>query len=253
MTPDNYLEKIFQLPVWLDPPSGQVATAMALGLLGHRDDRPSPAAAAPGGTPSAEDPTAPRFKTWAEQHPASDEPVGEVDLATSPPRSVVLQEDEMVAIGWLAPLLTRSPRAFKRYLNTYRLLKAVIPDEDLAQARFLLALATGRPDLGERLLTAIPAAPGGCTLGELMERWPGNDRSWLTRSGPLDQNWHQVECADMVPVVADVRRFVFRAAVQTQPRPRRTHQGRAPNPAAGGTPTTGPHPSTSSRLSQRTP
>jgi len=36
VTPDHYLEKIFQLPLWLDPPSADAATTMALSLLGTR-------------------------------------------------------------------------------------------------------------------------------------------------------------------------------------------------------------------------
>jgi hypothetical protein len=72
----------------------------------------------------------------------------------------------------LAPLLGRSPRALKRFVNTYRLIKARLGDpvsfgiqrhpirhDDAVM--LLLAAATGSPRLGPRLLDALlmPSPP----------------------------------------------------------------------------------------------
>jgi hypothetical protein len=218
VTPDNYLEKIFQLPVWLDPPPPEAATAMALALLAPpasdgvrrvaETDQPEDVDV-PRGDPANAIPT-----QRAQQ--AAPNRTGQDDVATTPPASVVVEEDERAAIGRLAPLLARSPRALKRYLNTYRLLKAVLPADDLLRARLLLAVATGRPDLGERLLEQVSAAEPGATLGSVVDGCTPAQREWLTENVPAGIVWREFTCEELTPVAAHVRRFVFRASIDLE-------------------------------------
>jgi hypothetical protein len=158
VTPDNYLEKIFQLPVWLERPSPAAATAMATALLGgpldpratgREEDDGAGEAAGPASVPGR----APD-EVGGPAHPDGRH-TGSVSLATTPPAAVTLQPTETQAIASLAPMLARSPRALKRYINTYRLVKALVAEEHLERARLLLAVATGRPATGERLLTQL--------------------------------------------------------------------------------------------------
>ena len=122
-----------------------------------------------------------------------------------------MHEDEREALGRLAPLLSRSPRALKRYLNTYRLIKAVLSPDELPQARFLLAVTIGRPEIGENLLEAIRAEEDSDTLGAIVDK-DAAATTWLHEALPRVLDWRGYTCADLRPVIAQVQRFVFRAS-----------------------------------------
>jgi hypothetical protein len=79
----------------------------------------------------------------------------------------VVKPDEVEQISRLAPLAARYPRALKRYLNTYRIIKALVPEGDLPAARLLLAIAAGQPERGERLLDSAAAPDNHRTLGAI--------------------------------------------------------------------------------------
>lgn len=223
VTPDHYLEKIFQLPVWLEPPQADAARAMARHLLGVASEgEPHAATVADvddavtneSGVNAADASTAPLAEPSQMQ---VIEEVRNVDLATTPPESVALEPSETAAIAELAPLLTRSPRALKRYLNTYRLLKALVDPSELALARVLLAVATGRPETGERLFSAILPDAEDQTIADVIEPMPETDRAWLGLAP--DPAWFQVRCSDAWPVSQQVRRFIFRSEPRAAERP----------------------------------
>lgn len=218
VTPDSYLEKIFQLPVWLDSPDGPAAADMLRALFdpapGPATVRQEPAADVPAAASSESTeadpaPTGPR-------RPATAVPTG--GLATTTPRALQEVEGEADAVAALAPLLSRSPRALKRFLNTYRLLKVVVTESDeLARARLLLAIATGRPDLGERLLNQILDRKGTTdTIRDLMTNWRSEDREWLAARVPEEPDWTAYSTA---AAAAEVRRFVYRTSVNTEKGP----------------------------------
>ena len=75
----------------------------------------------------------------------------------------------------VAPLVGTTPRTVKRFVNTYRLLKARADDPaefsrpqgsigDHEAVAFLLAVVTGRPGVYQRLLPALICAPDRQTL-----------------------------------------------------------------------------------------
>lgn len=234
VTPDNYLEKIFQMPVWLERPSDEAAAAMVRALLG--EDRPVLSAAGNGMEAQPPDQPSP--------HPAEKQAAAalaggavrpaNVSLATTPPTAVALDRSEVTDIEGLAPLLARSPRALKRYLNTYRVLKALVDAEHLDSVRLLLAVATGRPDVGERMLAEVATAEEHQTLGTLIAEWPAPDRQWLEANIPNGRRgWKELDCTELQSVAAAVRRFVFHAGhpsttpeadtPEASARPRRSH------------------------------
>lgn len=136
---------------------------------------------------------------------------GAVFLATSPPASVGLEKSEVSAVAGLAPMMARSPRTLKRYINTYRLIKGLVEESDLEAARLLLAIATGRPAVGERLLVQVGTTDHH-TLGELVDAWPEADRTWLKDSVPAElRTWPTWEMAKVRPAARAVWRFVFRS------------------------------------------
>ncbi len=213
VTPDNYLEKIFQIPVWLDRPSDLAASSMARALLQASE---MPGAAKEGlRTVHVDDAPAPARPAIAGRRPESEPAEGrprprDIALGTTPPAPVLLDLSEIAEIAELAPLVSRTPRALKRYLNTYRILKALVDTSDLGSVRLLLGIATGRPDIGERLLGDIASAPADRTLDELVRQWPESDRTWLSHSIPPSlSGWTTTECGALQPVAHQVHRFVF--------------------------------------------
>jgi hypothetical protein len=145
---DDYLEKIFQIPLWLRPLDAPGVRRMMNGLL-----RPNRAAARTeavvGGSAQAK--TAPAFEPPREvpSPPApAVMPSGQTAGATgvsSPPvtaeaasqfalhlESLEVRDFEMDMIDTLSPLLGRSPRALKRFVNVYRLIKAGLTSAELA-------------------------------------------------------------------------------------------------------------------------
>ena len=211
-TTNDYLEKIFQVPYWIRPMDETSSTKMIRGLLKHSvaphpAEVPPPvagaaahddaAAAAPaatdatatrpisggtGDTRSTVDSATPSAGTNGKAKDAGHETRARQQLA-----SLVVHDAELEIISQLTPLLGRSPRALKRFVNVYRLLKASLsPDEqnqfhraglsDSWAVLFLLAVDTGAPLAAHPIFDAVShvAASNTPTLSQL--RTHLNDR-----------------------------------------------------------------------------
>jgi hypothetical protein len=219
VTPDHYLEKVFQLPVWLERPTSDAAIQMALELvkIGEPNEAKADAEVTPELT-AAERPV-PATARDSASPPSDRQREGElpsmgrprnVSLATTPPSSIAIDESERTAIARLAPTISRSPRALKRYLNTYRLLKAITHPDALKHVQFLLAVATGEPAIGERLLTEIEKATPDTTLDEIVSGWPVRHQEWIRTEALEFASWASVDCGELRATASQVRRFVFR-------------------------------------------
>ncbi len=206
-TPNDYLEKIFQIPLWLKPLDPTATQRMLKGLLKESlvteaslqsglepaanspeilsaeslqataPESPAPLANQPSQPPGASDnlltttgtlPIAPADAANA-QSPIHPQP-SPVSLRPSTasvddqhiinPESLKIEQVEMAFIEELTPLLSRSPRALKRFINVYQLIKAGLsPQEqrfflrrvaalsDFQAVLFVLAVDTGLPEI----------------------------------------------------------------------------------------------------------
>lgn len=185
-TPEDYLEKIFQIPYWLQPLDRSKVDRLLDGLVGTAADLERPATA---DEPSGGEPPPPVDAVATADRPdgvaapagaRSEQVAGSADLN---PVGLRITADERSFMAHLAPLLDRSPRAVKRFVNVYRLVKVVSPDpwafeEDRGPAslyraaQLLLALATSRPTVAEWLLDRLVGAGADlpATLDELANR-----------------------------------------------------------------------------------
>jgi hypothetical protein len=136
--------------------------------------------------------------------PATDEPVAPVDrdgpLSAERPRAtrpvlaepLTISEAEAAALAEVAPLIGRTPRTVKRFVNTYRLIKARVADPDRFDhvddrglgdheaVAFLLAVLVGRPaDAGELFAALARAARGETLLAVLDGRRSGDVEEWV--------------------------------------------------------------------------
>jgi hypothetical protein len=242
--PRDYLEKIFQIPFWLEPLDADASRTMLRGMLGS---------AAP--LPRADDGHTEPVPRATESHepvstrsavvtvgefpqPAATPPAPVVPSRRAPPPIVVPPRDlhpeslevgevELTAMDALAPLLGRSPRALKRFVNTYRLIKvraddpAVFLREDSPIAPYratllLLALSTGLPHVAAGFLDAI-LADGEGTVGTVLDEEP-QVGAWLVETAA--DPWRAVSCEALRPHAAEVVRFTFHwhgAQAQTSP------------------------------------
>lgn len=185
-TVGDYLEKIFQIPIWMAPIEARQRAALVNALLGPTA---SPLARRPGEGPSG---SAAAATTTARSAPRTDAFEQLVSKAREVPDPLRITPDEAAFIGEIAALLSDRPRALKRLVNTYRLLKASLPDLD--RASFVddapssayrvcltqLALFTSHPRLtpplvaaltGTRPLADAPTGGGDDPQGPTLEAW----------------------------------------------------------------------------------
>jgi len=191
-TPQNYLEKIFQIPYALRPmdaggfgqllehllPEAQESTDVDVDVVapaGASDGEDADDGSGLDGT--ARPPEEPEQDGGAPDGEADErEALETVELvpAPPPPPALVLTPPQLEITGgerrFLRELagLVPTPRATKRLVNVYRLLRASLSDDDLARfvvdggsrgsyqaALVLLALQTGHPRKAERVLRKL--------------------------------------------------------------------------------------------------
>jgi hypothetical protein len=114
------------------------------------------------------------------------------------PEGLRLEPHETAAMSKLAPILGRSPRAVKRFVNLYRLLKVPAddskefvhegrPDPDYLVVLYLLAEITGRPERAGQTFAALRALPPTAVVSaeiapDLPDGWPtapASYQAWL--------------------------------------------------------------------------
>jgi KAP family P-loop domain len=234
--PSDYLEKIFQIPFWLRRPDEDAIKRMLHSLV--KESLPSSLT----------------VTSKANEQPPSDK---EPDLQATAvfkqrrhdpkARGLDIQPEEFAYIESLAPLLDRSPRALKRFVNVYRLMKASLPPDELdafldddeplgapfKTVLLLLAVVNGLPALSDALLQALlcappPVEPGKksapASLGTLLAdmQSPSSDRTdegtrltaWLDREHAGWKSADLTRFHTWVPRVARYSYQLHRTAVQ---------------------------------------
>ncbi|MCK4657993.1 MAG: hypothetical protein KAV82_00590, partial [Phycisphaerae bacterium] len=184
-TPDDYLEKIFQVPYWIkhmeDKACRDLINSLVERDLETREDqqvdaKPSPALTKPivGGEPIEKPSTLQPKKSTATT------PKTRTTTADISPEDLRLDEAEVEAMKQLSLIIGRSPRVAKRFVNTYRLIKAALPPDErdafvglrgetgtFRYPMLLLAVATGTPDLAPYFFHQICRPNRDRPFGEL--------------------------------------------------------------------------------------
>jgi hypothetical protein len=223
-TPHDYLEKIFQIPFWLRQPTEDGVKRMLQDLMKESLQQTAPVT--PPVTPTIIEPLPPPVPFKRRQHDPN-------------AQALTVQPEEEAFIERLAPLLDRSPRALKRFVNVYRLLKASLPPEQ--QDAFLdddgppgapykivlllLAVVTGLPGLSNALLGALlsvpRATPGSgavaASLGTVVDglQMPQDDgraqvtrlTTWLDKE--LGNEWRSTDATRLLAWVPQVARYSY--------------------------------------------
>lgn len=184
----DYLEKIFQLPVWTeaipaegagalvrsslqDPPSDEDDPGGAARVAGGETPATAVQAAEPGsGGPAAE---------AVNEQAAVDPPAATVETSGPTPEPLRLEPFEIGYLGSLAERLGASPRRLLRFANTYRVARAGVGEETGAAL-----LAGGYRGFG--LLLGLAAAyprEFPAMTGDLAKhaKWSDVQKAWVAR------------------------------------------------------------------------
>ncbi len=161
-SPRDYLEKIFQVPYWVRRIRGDASSNFVRDLVTtpdpSRDDRPTHERRrnAPETQDPAPPPVAPAESTSTRNVPVEPPPAG-ISPPTTPqptvpvdaappidpaPRTMVLESKERELLSALAPFAGNSPRALKRFVNVYRLVRTSL---DVSTFRELVAGSAASP------------------------------------------------------------------------------------------------------------
>jgi len=250
VTPADYLEKIFQIPYWVPPlhrtaaqkliskltespadgvPFGSAPTrgesaaegGSGQGALAGGAARSGPAAASPGGDRDLGDGGNADPGNEERRHPPALRP----DLLR-------IAAEERVSMQSLAALIGRSPRATKRFVNSYRLLKvALVTQEPARFARdsegvghlsgpmILLAVIIGLPTLAAEFVRMLPENPEALVVDQLsaLAKWADGERQHAFAAQRIREftasddaaPWQTLRGADLQPWVTRVGQFSF--------------------------------------------
>jgi hypothetical protein len=256
---EDYLEKIFQIPLWLRAMDANSARKMAQGLLrggtaiaqqqappSGRNTVSEPPSPAPQRPEHAGARTAVPIPSQADDAGTSGASTASAETPSPSPRaslaanlaSLEVSDFERFAIDGLSPLLGRSPRALKRFVNLYRLIKAgltsaehnafVNQDEsgsgDYQAVLFLLAVDTGLPRVSRAVfdvLTALRLEPEATDIAGFLAKLDNQNvaglSDWDTLYGWLTSRMEVLRkdpdaVRRLVTWVPRVSRYSFQAA-----------------------------------------
>jgi KAP-like P-loop domain-containing protein len=279
---EDYLEKIFQIPLWLRSMDASSARRMVQGLLRKGTDPSSVGKdverqatdvtntdlSAPlhsGVTSNVSTSAVQQTDVAKPAQPTSDNsPPAAASKSTTTPSHVApnleslrIRDFELSAIDQLAPLLGRSPRALKRFVNLYRLIKAgLTPLEhdafvrqsenalgDYAAVLFLLAVDTGLPRISRALFDVLLATnhdgqTDDMDVKQLIKELDGNAAAktadWATLRAWLSERLLNLgSVRRLTNWVPRVSRYSFQAAHLEASREAPLRRKEAKKPSAG--------------------
>jgi hypothetical protein len=196
-TPQSYLEKIFQISYWLRPMEHSGYAELVRNLLaegggpgtrpaGDQDPRRPTAgtAAGSGGPDTRQDPAGGHLDADRSSVAPGPTAVPAVDLT---PETLVVSDVEQAFIVAMAPFIP-TPRAAKRLVNVYRLLRVSLGEERVARLQasgehqaiiLLLGIMIGFPAQAEVVFRALRSTrlPGWPELVERLRPQPWDDEA----------------------------------------------------------------------------
>jgi KAP family P-loop domain len=205
-TPEDYLEKIFQVPFWIDPMNADATKELLRGIVTIKEQEAAPQKELP--KVAAPAPAATK--------PVVTQPVQPIAAAGTPkltiragddehnPEALQLDRNERDAMERLAPLILRSPRSVKRFANVYRIVRAGIEADKLTsyldgsyeQTLLLLGLICGTPSAAPELFQRIRIAKSDENL-----------KSFVAALGPSGWRENTVEHAEWARATAALSEF----------------------------------------------
>lgn len=185
-TASDYLEKIFQIPLWLRPVPSEQRSAIARTLLDSAESTAEP---------GVELPIMGSLSSLATSLATADDVEGAVEaqgLQSIDPD--IISGEELDYLDQLAGLLGGNPRSLKRFVNTYRLVKTALSDVELAV--FVQPFGIGRGGLlpyricMTQLAVLCTQRTRALNLVQHVDKAKGDTKlnEWLTQFAASDQD-----------------------------------------------------------------
>jgi hypothetical protein len=221
-TPQDYMEKIFQVPFWVPAmDTGGRASLMHAALPLARAEPVAVPGASADGTESVAPPV-PLGGTRGEPTPRPPAPLPSLD----PVRLSGEERADLLRIGALAG---ETPRRLKRFARSYLILRASLAGqrlEDLAAGEYaivarLVAAASAAPKLWPAFRAAILGAPDGTKAATLLDGLarPGAEEEALALAALFPADPQGPEAGACRDWVEEVSRFSFAAPQRRRPIP----------------------------------
>jgi KAP family P-loop domain len=167
-SPSDYLEKIFQVPFWIEPLGEHGRRSLVRGLLqGNLVTTGSSDEPVSGVEPLG-------FSRDSEEMVR--ETFGGTRAIRMQTAALSVTPIEFTFLDELAPLLGKTPRSIKRFVNVYQLLCALPLPPDVESplyeeaVAFILAITDGLPALSAALSEELRTPSAGATLGSAVAR-----------------------------------------------------------------------------------
>lgn len=199
----NYLEKIFQVPFWLRKMDSSAVTRLIRSLISDEEIEHTQEIESKAKPKEISDPKVGEQKKF-ENKP---EPLPQTKIVTveaeghledsgeqlaPPTEGLTITDIELEYMNDIAPLMPRTPRSIKRFVNIYRLYKAGLSTPALARflgtpekpgnfraVQILLALVTGEPRLAQAIFRELlHEENANKQLSSLVETLEKGDDSW---------------------------------------------------------------------------
>jgi KAP family P-loop domain len=216
-TVGDYLEKIFQIPIWMNPIEPSERAAVVRSLLGpiaveeHRED------AEEGEPQTAIHVPAPRHVVAIDGFQAA------IRKAEEVPDPLQITATEAAFVQRVAPLLSDKPRALIRFVNIYRLLKATLPhielqtfvsdDDDSPHKICMIQLAffTGYPRVAARFVQRLrePGIDDTQTLGTLLSKNVFVEAPSLVHASRLIPDAEVIPVTSFVAWLPETSKYLF--------------------------------------------
>jgi hypothetical protein len=251
----DFLEKIFQVPFWLRRMDPSAVQRLLHQLITPTEVEASPLPPAP---PPASDTTGPAESNVAAgvtpgvvstpDNPgraAAKRTTAEAEIddeaaesLTTPSESLRITERELEFMDQVAPLMPRTPRSVKRFVNIYRLYKAALAPQAFARftgtpdrpgnfraVQVLLALVTGMPRFAQRVFTALHASDNVTAPEQLsalvdrLEKIEDDDEAWRTTLEALSNfaRRNSLELTELREVASLVSRYSVHHMISKAP------------------------------------
>ncbi|MFE9601491.1 P-loop NTPase fold protein [Streptomyces hokutonensis] len=228
----DYLDKIFQIPYAVTPPPPQamgrylrslLPTTVAEHNTRTAESTLTPDQPPPAGQPGPDGdnaPPAPREPTTSAASPDTGTPDQSVEQADLLPRGLRIGAGEVAFMAQLGGLLP-TPRAAKRLVNLYRLVRIGVPATDLPAfasssgaapyqaVQILLAVLAGNPPAAEELFRRLLACPDGETsINSLLDGSPRGQPPYERLARVLPGVLRDLETVQPIPLaVGHYRRW----------------------------------------------
>jgi hypothetical protein len=183
-TPEDYLEKIFQIPFWLKPFREQSATTYrnyVRSLARPQGAVPSSSQSQPIVTDFGDGQIQAKGEVSMQEQERTLQP-GSTSASETATERVTLSDDEITVLTTLAPVAGTTPRAIKRFINLYRLIRARRRNADFDRfvgqggeaadypaVAFLLAIETGQTSTMIERIHRLVDDTGSGTLWSALE------------------------------------------------------------------------------------